>query len=210
MQKIILLPLLCYSLIANAYGPKSEEIWYPQQALTADYAFSVQTAIDDGRHMVQAIRVINRKTEAVIQEIGAINGMPIVGLPNELVSIVDANFDGFPDLVIPFADGGAGPNSTDYVYLFNPRLHRFELNRQLSDLTQISFNSNRTISSASRGGAGHHSAATYRFYGKNLVLISDWDESYTNDGWIETTTRKLVKGRWESKTHRIPQPRNDQ
>ena len=99
--------------------------------------------------------------------------MPTLTNADGPVGIFDAHFDGYPDLVIPFADGGAGPNSADNFYLFNPQRHQFELNQQLSDLTQVGFHSNGTISSAARGSCCQHSAATYRFYGKKLVLITD-------------------------------------
>jgi len=198
-----------YEFIEHRAGKDStsEEDWYPQRVTTADFGFSAEVDSDDNeRYSVQAIRIIDRKTGDILQEIRDINGMDTWAQPNELISIVDANFDGHPDIVIPFADGGAGPNFTNYYYLFSPKSKRFEFNQQLSDLSQPSVNSDGTITSAYRSSCCQHHSETYRFHRGKLLLVADWDRVYTSDGkWIETTTRTLINGRWHTKFQRVPQ-----
>ena len=185
----------------------SKEYWYPQRAITADFGFSVEADSDYfERYAVQTIRIINRKTGVLLQEIRDIDGMGTWVQPSEIVRVVDANSDGYPDIEVPFADGGAGPNNTNYYYLFDPISGLFEFNQQLSDLSQPVVNLDGTVSSASRGSCCQHHSETYRFYQGQLLLIADWDEAYTADGkWIETTTRKLINGRWYTKFRRAPQ-----
>jgi hypothetical protein len=66
-------------------------------------------------------------------------------------------------------------------------------------LPQPSFNPSGTVSSASRASCCQHHAETYRFIQGKLTLVVDWDESLTTDGrWLETSERKLVKGRWHT------------
>ena len=209
MHKISLLALLYCPFLAVADESATQAIWYQQNALTARFAFSAQASIEEDEHdhyAVQAIKILDRKTGKVLQEIREIGAMGSWAKPNELVTIVDANFDGHPDFSILFSDGGAGPNFTNNYYLFNPKTSLFELNQQLSELPQPAVNPNGTISSASRGSCCEHHAETYRSHRGKLVLIADWDEASTSDGkWIETTSRTLVHGKWRTKTKRVPQ-----
>lgn len=198
--------LCCCPVFAHADDLSDQAIWHDQRALTADFSFSAQLETDgDERYAVQAIRIINRKSGTVFQEIRGIGAMGTWGKPNDMVRVVDANFDGHPDLAIPFADGGAGPNFSNNYYLFDPAAGAFRLNQELSDLPQPSINLDGTISSASRGGCCQHHAETYRFHQGKLQLVADWDEASTADGkWIVTTTGKLLHGKWRTKVKKTP------
>ena len=120
---------------------------------------------------VKSIQVIDIRTDKTIQTI-VVDGYPEVGEPEELLEVVDANFDGLPDISVPFMGGGAGPNNSINFYLFDQSKKRFVYQKKLSSLTQVSFNKNRTISSAYRNGCCDHIDETWRFNGRQLTVIS--------------------------------------
>jgi hypothetical protein len=200
--------LMALCTIALGQEAAARQNWFPQHASTAVLSFSVlATAEDDDRYVPEAIRIVNRASGQVVQEIELSGAMGMFRKPTELLSAVDADFDGHPDLVIPFGDGGAGPNSTNNFYLFNPRTKRYDYNAVLSEMTQVSINPNHTVSSASRGGCCQHSNETYRYIHGKLTLVASREENYTHDGkWIVTTTGKRVGGKMRFKTKRRPQP----
>ena len=177
--------------------------WYLQQAKTEKFRFYIKVEGDgENGYAIHSIRIVDRKNKEIMQVIRDIDAMKTQRNPSDLVTAVDANFDGLPDFLIPFSDGGVGPNSSNNYYIFNPKNNQFEINQQLSELPQSAVNANGTISSSYRDGCCHHHSETYRFLGGKLILVSDWDEAYTADGWIETTVRELVGGKWRSKTTR--------
>lgn len=193
MLKKILVALLFWPALSHAADLSMQGIWHQQLAVTADYSFSALVITSDDNEMssVEAIRITNKKTGKLLQQIDNISGSEVHRTPADMVSIVDANFDGRPDFEIPFADGGAGPNNSSNYYLFDPATNRFKLSQELSDLTQSSINTDGTISSASRGSCCQHESATYRYIDGKLTLIADWEEIYDPNGWLVETTRKL-------------------
>jgi hypothetical protein len=127
----------------------------------------------------------------------------------ETLSVLDANFDGQPDISIPAFDGGAGPNSSDNFFLFDAASNRFVFNEELSSLTQTVVDAeHQTITSASRGSCCDHSASTWRFIDGKLTEVASWHEFLSwdeNDGdWIGTTTCNLVEGEMRCETTREP------
>lgn len=189
--------LACIGLCIWANANAAEPIWVEQKAVTSKYSFAVLVDTDDNGRHAEAIRVFDRKTRIVAQEILEIGGMRVPFEPTEMLWVADANFDGHPDIVLAFADGGAGPNSVDHFYLFVPQTQRFEIHETLSNLTQVSINANGTVTSSSRGSCCQHSSETYRFIDGKLTLIANWDESYTADGWIVTSVGKLRGGKMQ-------------
>lgn len=129
--------------------------------------------------------------------------------PTKIVQIFDANRDGYSDFSVPFADGGAGPNSTKNFYLFNPQQNRFEINQQLSDLSDVSIDADGTITSSYRVSCCEYQTDTYRFIRNKLTKVGYWSEHLTYDGkWLETSTSKLVHNKWRSKTTKRPVPKD--
>lgn len=129
---------------------------------------------------------------------------------SEALILLDANFDGYPDISIAASDGGAGPNNTVNFFLFSPQTGHFEFNEELSNLTQIRISEKtKTIESAARGSCCQHSSETFRYVRGKLVQISSWDESMTTDGkWIETTNCRLMHSKMRCKTLRKRTPKN--
>ncbi|WP_153012822.1 XAC2610-related protein [Pseudacidovorax intermedius] len=120
------------------------------------------------------------------------------------LELVDANFDGHPDLSIFGSSGGAGPNSSTNFFLFNPTTREFAYDAALSDLTQISIDpKSKTIFSASRGSCCSHYSSTWRYIQGRLTEVGNWSEEYTADGrWIEESTCKLSRGKMRCKFKR--------
>lgn len=202
-----LLALLGNPMHAGAADNTAPAAWHPQRVITADFAFSVHATVDeDGRYAVDAIRIVDRRTGTVVQQIERIDGMAASGTPEELIFVVDANFDGRPDLSLPLGNGGAGPNATSNFYLFDPVSAQFVLHEALSELPQPGINPQGTIESGSRGSCCEHYYQTYRFEHGRLKLIAESSDYYSPDGWLETTSRKLVRGRWRTSTKRVRQP----
>lgn len=203
MYKLALITLLFFPAFSNAEALTATQTWHDQRAVMADFSFSTLLDISEsGRSSVRSIRVFNRHSSALLQEIHISNASSNSQNPNEMVSIIDANFDGHPDFFIPFSEGGGGPNYTDNYYLFNSATGIFEIDPELSTLSETFFNSNGKISFSYRSGCCAHHGGTYRFIGKTLKLVADWDISLINGDWIETNTRRLKNGKWIVKTKR--------
>ena len=182
--------------------------WITQKSRTKDFQFRVAFRKTDDEYYRRpfdpvAIEVLDSKTGQRIQVIRDFDS-DIETADDDALSTVDANFDGYQDLSMYGMSGGAGPNSTQNFFLFDPETRQFVFSQQLSDLPQITINSkNRTIESASRGGCCSHSSEKYRYVGKRLVLIANWDESLTSDGkWWKTSIGSLRNGKMQYRTWR--------
>ncbi len=182
--------------------------WVSQTNETSAYRFRIayrhrpaDFSADYGEPV--AIEVLDQETGKRVQVIRDFDAETTFASEAAL-QLVDANFDGYVDIQIPGFSGGAGPNSTENFFLFDPVTKRFVFDAPLSELFQISINSHdRTVTSAQRGSCCSHSSQTYRYVGKKLVLVASWDESLTADGeWVETTTGTLHKGRMRYRTTR--------
>lgn len=91
-------------------------------------------------------------------------GAEITDPLNQCLHFMDANFDGYRDIVSAYADGGASPNYVNIFNHFDPVAKRFVYDEGLSALPQVEVDTvNPVIRSAKRNGAGQHSAAEYSF-----------------------------------------------
>lgn len=84
-------------------------------------------------------------------------------------SVVDANFDGFPDLMIPVAEP-AEPNTPQQTWLYDPGPRRFiGAPDILQGITSPEFDRKyKTIVSHWRNGCCEHGVTTYRWKGNKL------------------------------------------
>jgi len=84
-------------------------------------------------------------------------------------SLVDVNFDGFPDLTIALSLP-AGPNIPQQAWLFDPRTQRFvDAPETLQAITSPEFDNRfKTIVSQWRNGCCEHGVTTYRWRGNQL------------------------------------------
>jgi hypothetical protein len=182
-----------------------------QHAKSADYAFHVQfLRFDDERsHTSKAIRVVHRKTGALVQEIAPVEGHGNRH-PAQFLTLVNANADGYPDIEMFIDSGGAGPNSTSHYYLFDPRTGQFRFHQQLSELTQVTIDADGLITWAQRASCCSYGGGTYRFIGGKLTLLTTKDESMTADGkWMRVSVGTLRKGKMRFSSYRRRLPAED-
>jgi hypothetical protein len=189
-------------------------VWVEQAAKSDDHVFSVrllQYEQGDGEYLsaATALRIVDRKSGAVVQQIDAINGMEMRTEPQRFVRLVDANGDGHPDIELSYADGGAGPNNTSYYYLYDRKARQYRFHKKLSEMTQVSVNADGTITSGSRGGCCQHSSETYRFIRGRLTLLKTWQRTLTPDDMVEVVTGTLRNGKMRYKTTRQKAPREN-
>ena len=188
-----------------------KRVWIRQRAKTPLFRFQVayaDTATDeDGRRAVPTgLRVISRKTGHVQQVIPLAIDEPTLGAYAGALNVLDCTFDGFPDLMIYANSGGAGPNSSNNFYLFQPKTGRFVFNAALSELPQVGIDGKtRTISSAFRNGCCGHSNEEYRFLNGHLTRTASHDEDgqFGPAGYYTVTDGRLVHGKWVEKHRRV-------
>lgn len=192
---------------AKAEEKEIELVWTEQLARTATHSFMVQLGSYRDEYTAKAIRVVDRKTGALVQEINDIDALGVRKSPPRFVTLVDANADRHPDIELSAGDGGAGPNNSEYFYLFDPKAGQYRFHAGLSELTQAGVAADGAITSAARGGCCHHAAQTHRFINGEFTLIKSWERSLTTDGkWMEVTTGVRKNGKMRYKTTRRRPP----
>ncbi len=180
----------------------------PQQATTDRLRFVLVVApADDDQALLQAIDILDATTGQRRQILRDIDAEPLAAGP-DVVQLVDANFDGWPDLSVPGYSGGAGPNATRNLFLFDPAAHAFVFEPTLSSLPQLDIDSaTRTLTSASRGGCCSHATETYRYVDGQLQQVASWEESLSPDGeHLQTTEGTLRNGtmKYRTRTRKLP------
>ncbi len=185
--------------------------WVEQRAMTRDFrfrvAFPAENDATEGNAAEPvspaAIEVIDRKTGRRTQVIRDFMSDPWGEPGADFLQLVDANFDGHPDIDIFGMSGGAGPNSTRNLFLFDAATRRFVFDETLSGLPQLHIDPRtRTIHSAQRGGCCNHSSETYRYIGGRLTLVASWEQSWLGESRVETTTGRLRNGKMQHRTTR--------
>lgn len=177
--------------------------WVAQAAATPGATFRAGVERDEDGARLTAIEVLDASTGQRRQVLRDFE-TDSVGDGDALLQVVDANFDGHPDLLAPGMSGGAGPNSTTTVFLFDPAIGAFVHDATLSALPQLSINAqDRSITSASRGGCCWHASETYRYRDGTLQRVSRWEEALSADGaHVETTRGTWRNGRMQYHTTR--------
>ncbi|MBB2920465.1 XAC2610-related protein [Cupriavidus alkaliphilus] len=172
--------------------------WVAQLATTRNFRFRVGVIpADRGTEAPQpvAIEVLNRNSGHRLQVLRDFESDARYAQGEEAIEVLDANFDGHPDIAISGMSGGAGPNSTTNVFLYDPVRRRFNFSRDLSELTQLWIDrKTRTVHSAQRGGCCSHYSEVYRYVRGKLTLVYSKNE-YANGEWVSTTTGRLRNGK---------------
>jgi hypothetical protein len=174
-----------------------------QAATTPQSTFRAGVEQGEEGARLTAIEVLDARTGQRRQVLRDFEADPIRD-GDALLQTVDANFDGHLDLLAPGMSGGAGPNSTSNVFLFDPASGAFVYAAALSALPQLSINAHdRTLTSASRGGCCSHAAETYRYRDGALQQVGSWEETLSADGeYVETTRGTWRNGRMQYRTTR--------
>ncbi|WP_153950435.1 hypothetical protein [Cupriavidus sp. U2] len=174
--------------------------WVLQRAETRDFRFRADLASFDPTEddsVLLAIEVLD-KSGARIQVLRDIEADAVPIPPEDHISLVDANFDGFPDIMATgLPDQNGGPNFTHNIFLFDPVRRRFVFEPTLSELPRISFDGKRrTVHSVYRKGAHNYSSQTFRYFNKTLTLVGTREEILSVDGeWFFATIGRLHKGK---------------
>jgi hypothetical protein len=189
----------------------SRPAWIAQTATTPAFRFRLGVERgegDDEQRVLSAIEVLDASTGKRVQILRDFDADPIGGA-GDVLQLVDADFDGHPDILVPGMSGGAGPNSTDTVFLFDPASRTFVYDATLSGLPQLSINAaQRTVTSSARNGCCAHASDTYRYRDGSLELLESWEEALSADGEsVETTRGVLRNGRMTYSTVRSPAER---
>lgn len=202
-----LLALLGNPMHAGAAENTVPAAWYPQRVITADFAFFVHATVDqDERYAVDAIRILDRKSGSVVQQIDHVDAMAASGTPDELLFLVDADADGRPDLSLPISAGGMGPGVSTNIYLFNTRSGSFELHEQLSELDSPAIGRDGTIITQSRDSGFNYQYASYRLEHGKRKQIGESSESAAPNGDLIIHSRQLVRGKWRTARKRVRAP----
>ncbi|SOY85137.1 conserved exported protein of unknown function [Cupriavidus taiwanensis] len=172
--------------------------WLAQRAATRDFRFRVGVVPGDSdtdAPQPVAIEVLSRHSGQRLQVLRDFESDGRYVLGEEAIDVIDANFDGHPDIAIDGMSGGAGPNSTTNVFLYDPAGRQFRFSRELSELTQLWIDpTTQTVHSAQRGSCCSHYSEVYRYVRGKLTLVSSKDE-YTNGEWVSITTGRLRNGK---------------
>ncbi|PZX25386.1 hypothetical protein C7416_108126 [Cupriavidus phytorum] len=182
--------------------------WVAQRATTRDFRFRVGVVpgvSDTDEPQPVAIEVLSRHGGQRLQVLRDFESDGRYVLGEEAIDVIDANFDGHPDIAIGGMSGGAGPNSTTNVFLYDPAWRQFRFSRELSELTQLWIDpKTQTVHSAQRGSCCSHYSEVYRYVRGKLTLVSSKDE-YTNGEWVSITTGRLRNGKmYYRETRRRP------
>ena len=91
-------------------------------------------------------------------------------------------------------------NSTENIWIYNPKTGKFIYDQKLSDFTQLFVDKKKkTIMTAFRDGCCDHSSETYKYINGKLTLVASWHE-YLEGNKLTTINGKLVKGKMIYKT----------
>jgi hypothetical protein len=117
--------------------------------------------------------------------------------------VEDFNFDGYKDFSFISSRGATG-NSIYTVWLFNPQLSRFVLNKELSDLmSPVPDPKTKTIRSFSNTSAADWDDQTYIWKDGRLMLVHEVSQNYEYaTATIRCTTNEYSNGR-KTKTVRM-------
>lgn len=171
--------------------------WVNQKAKTKKFKFKL--AIDDGA-AANALKIIDAKTGKTIQSFYNLESELAFDKPDDAINLIDINFDGYQDISLFRMSGGAGPNSTQNIWIYSPKTGKFIYDEKLSGFTQLFIDKKKkTINTAFRDGCCDHSSETYKYIKGRLTLIASWRE-YLDGNILINADGKRVHGKMRYKT----------
>lgn len=193
------------ALVLPFAGDAMADSWLRQQALTSSYAFEVQVTRVDDLYQAKAIRVLDRRTGEPVQHMD-VGENQIVGEAEKLITLVDANGDGHPDLAMPASEGGSSVVQMNDIYLFDPATRKFRYHKDLSALVNPVYEKDGSIQT-SYSRTGFAGGETWRFRGSKLQRIAYGEVTTSVDGRLETSKEcRLVRARMRCHMSRRPLP----
>jgi hypothetical protein len=124
-----------------------------------------------------------------------------------LVFFEDYNFDGVKDLAIRDGNHNYDEGPSYQIYLFSPKTKRFVHNRAFTGLNQNKYvgamevdHQNKVLRVLSRSYGRWETTEEFRVVrGTRLKKVSQRTEDIANERRVKITTKRLVKGRWQTK-----------
>ena len=177
--------------------------WILQGARTAAHSFRVAYRPFDenigGWNGIEITSLATGKVQYILDQ----EGEDQSGDGAKVLHLHDVDFDGHPDLVLAQQNGGAGPDSTQSYFLFDPVTDEYVFNKVLSEMPQLFFDSaKKTVSSAWRNGACEHGWELHRWSGNRLVKFREGSDRCEPSGagdFSKVTVRWLAKGKWHTR-----------
>ena len=114
----------------------------------------------------------------------------------DVLTAVDANFDGYKDLQLLSNCGATGNCSYDF-YLYDPKANQFVHNDFLTSLTSPSFDqAKKQVTTHSNSSAADWNTETYQYRDGQYTLIYRQESSWDRDGQVVTVnTYELRNGK---------------
>lgn len=174
--------------------------WVNQKAQTNRFKFKVAIDKNDEYSSANALKIIDAKTGKTVQSFYDIESDLTFDTPDNAIHLIDVNFDGYQDISLFRMSGGAGPNSTQNIWIYSPKTGKFIYDEKLSGFTQLFIDKKKkTINTAFRDGCCDHSSETYKYIKGRLTLVASWRE-YLDGNILITTDGKRVRGKMRYKT----------
>jgi hypothetical protein len=130
-----------------------------------------------------------------------------------VVDVGDFDFDGREDFAVQVGHDGPYGGPTFVVYLDSPRAGRFVASDPLSELTRTTLGmfqvdaARRRLVTLAKSGCCWHETTEYEVAGgRPVAVVVVTEDAITEDGFVVTTSRRLVDGRWRTRTQRRARP----
>jgi hypothetical protein len=124
-----------------------------------------------------------------------------------LVFFEDYNFDGLKDLAIRDGHHNFDEGPSYQIYLFSPKIKKFVHNRDFTSLNQKRYigamevdRQKKVLRAFSRSYSRWESVEEFKVVrGTGLKKVYQRTEDMTDEKRVKITTKRLVKGRWQTK-----------
>ncbi len=184
----------CAAAVTPATGDDPTRKWRAPKPITNTMSLSLRIHDAGEESSVDAIRILDSASGKVLQEIGDVRGFYDAPSKDDQTVIVDANFDGHPDITL-LETGGDTHNYTQRFYLFNSRTKQFVLDPFLSKLSAVRVNQNQTLTSSMLVSERELIESHYRYQDGKLTLFSSVKTKELAEGVREKTIGTLNGGK---------------
>lgn len=180
------------------YANTTEEnhVGIVQKATTNDYHFSVDIPkANCCKYYVEPfnINIIDNNINKVIQTIPVETGMTVTRSADEVINLVDVNFDGYPDISLLVSDHR---ETVENIYLYKPNIGKFSATSLVFANMRIDANTETITSSSSTYPQGYV-LDKYAFIKDKLTLVESIQENYdfsviktrSRNGEMQSTTQ---------------------
>jgi hypothetical protein len=129
-----------------------------------------------------------------------------------LINVGDFNFDGREDFAIQNGNGGSYGGPSYNVYLYSPSTDRFQLSQSMTDLIASTLGfftvdaTKKLLTTFSKDGCCFHATTTYAVVHDDPIPVSrEIEDATKNAEYVLITTQRMVNGKWQGKSKRVPQ-----